>query len=381
MVLSRRVKLQLFLAFLAAWAGYAAEVKTTNWVPDRISALMIQAAEGNPDAQNKIASAYEHGSGLEKDQARALRWYKRAANQGNGEAMMALAGCYQHGVGTETNLIESYKWYKLSTDKGETYSIVAYFMVERLAKKMTRGQVTEAKRRADAFKAVPEMPVAAPEPEKPKPKGEIEACGSGFFITDDGVILTSYHVIKDAVSLWVWTNNCVMEADLVGLDKVNDLALLKVDTKSAGLPLTNSGGVALGRSVFTIGFPNTGIQGVSPKLTKGEISSLAGLNDDPRYFQISVAVQPGNSGGPLCDEYGNVVGVIDSTLQDVTARGIATMPQNVNYARKSALALVMIDARPAIASRLKPPSKSRPESFEATAKNVESATVLILQGK
>ena len=72
-----------------------------------------------------------------------------------------------------------------------------------------------------------------------------------------------------------------------------------------------------------MGFPNIGLQGFAPKLAKGEIASLSGAGDDARYFQISVPVQPGNSGGALVDERGNVVGVVSAKVlaDGVHARG------------------------------------------------------------
>ena len=81
------------------------------------------------------------------------------------------------------------------------------------------------------------------------------------------------------------------------VDAANDLALLKADGRFAPLPIAASRTVALGGTVATVGFPNIGLQGFAPKLAKGEIASLSGAADDPRYFQISVPVQPGNSGG------------------------------------------------------------------------------------
>jgi serine protease Do len=76
----------------------------------------------------------------------------------------------------------------------------------------------------------------------------------------------------------------------------------------------------LGNAVATVGFPNIGMQGFAPKLAKGKIASLSGAADDPRYFQISVPVQPGNSGGALVDEHGNVVGVVSAKLDASAAR-------------------------------------------------------------
>ncbi len=98
------------------------------------------------------------------------------------------------------------------------------------------------------------------------------------------------------------------------MDPANDLALLKAEGKFSPLPVASSRPVKLGATVATVGFPNIGLQGFAPKLAKGEIASLSGAGDDARYFQISVPVQPGNSGGALVDERGNVVGVVSAKL-------------------------------------------------------------------
>ena len=92
------------------------------------------------------------------------------------------------------------------------------------------------------------------------------------------------------------TSTGLIDAKVVQVDAANDLALLKADGRFAPLPIAASRTVALGGTVATIGFPNIGLQGFAPKLAKGEIASLSGAGDDPRYFQISVPVQPGNSG-------------------------------------------------------------------------------------
>ena len=117
------------------------------------------------------------------------------------------------------------------------------------------------------------------------------------------------------------------------VNAANDVALLKVNGTCNAVPLVASGGVKLGDSIFTIGFPNTIVQGTEPKLTKGEVSSLAGIQDDPRHFQISAPVQTGNSGGPLVDRFGNVIGIVATRLGDMaTLKNTGSLPQNVNYA-------------------------------------------------
>ena len=86
-------------------------------------------------------------------------------------------------------------------------------------------------------------------------------------------------------------------ASVVRIDEANDLAVLKLNGGTyPALPVAPSRKIRLGQAVATIGFPNVEIQGFSPKVTRGEISSLNGIGDDPRAWQVSVPVQPGNSG-------------------------------------------------------------------------------------
>src|SRR5262249_12823339 len=154
-----------------------------------------------------------------------------------------------------------------------------------------------------------------------------KSSGTGFFATENGYLLTSYHVVENSNSLFVKAQQGVYPAKLAAVDKANDLALLKVTGTFSRLSISPSRGVKLGESVFTVGFPNVALQGFAPKLTKGEISSLTGAQDDPREFQISVAVQPGNSGGPLINQYGNVIGIVEARLADLaTLKSTGSLP-------------------------------------------------------
>ena len=182
--------------------------------------------------------------------------------------------------------------------------------------------------------------------------------GSGFFITSDGYLLTNFHVVREAERVEVKYKTRVFKAKVVEVDKVNDLALLKVTgTDFAPLAISHKDSADLGDEVFTIGFPNIDMQGLEPKYTDGKISSLAGMRDDPSEYQISVPVQPGNSGGPLCDVNGEVVGIVVSRLNDLAVlRESGTVPQNVNYAVKAKHALRLLQAVKGIDAVL-PPSK------------------------
>lgn len=162
-----------------------------------------------------------------------------------------------------------------------------------------------------------EEPTATPttsDPQSP-PEPELLGNGSGTVISDDGLVLTAAHVLPDSADIQFRSGNATFPAEIVAIDRETDLALLKIEPgklPAAALRLDSS--VKLGTPVFTIGFPNIKHQGVSPKLNKGEISSLAGYRDDPATWQISVPVLPGNSGGALFDNEGHILGVVVSKL-------------------------------------------------------------------
>ena len=128
----------------------------------------------------------------------------------------------------------------------------------------------------------------------------------------------------------------------------------------------------------TVGFPTIGLQRFAPKLAKGKIASLSGAGDDARYSQISVPVQPGNSGGALVDERGNVVGVVSAKLSARAALSTSgTLPENVNYAAKSSFLLGFLESVPEVSAKLKEPNTKERKS-EDVVKSDEQAAALVL---
>lgn len=169
--------------------------------------------------------------------------------------------------------------------------------------------------------------------------------GTGFFITSTGYIATNYHVIKNSSELEVRDiRGTTLPAKLIKSDPANDLAIIKIEAKTKPLAIARSSTVRKGDPVFTIGFPNISMQGLSAKVTEGTVSSLSGLRDEPGNFQVSVPVQPGNSGGPLINKEGHVVGVIVAKLSaEMALKSGSTIPEAVNYAVKSNYLLELID--------------------------------------
>ena len=175
-----------------------------------------------------------------------------------------------------------------------------------------------------------------------------QVTGSGFFITTDGYFVTNEHVVESAKTVAIRAaNGKTYPAVVVRVDSSNDIAILKAEGTFRALPVQASQNVRRGDKVFTLGFPNTDVQGVEPKYTEGVISSLTGIRDEPNNYQISVALQPGNSGGPLISSLGNVIGIVAAKLNAAAMlKSGRSLPENVNYAVKSNYLLELISTLP-----------------------------------
>jgi TPR repeat protein len=338
------------------------------------------ADQGNASAQFNLGVLYtEEGQGVERDYAQAVKWWRRAAEQGNAYAQISLAFCYEDGNGVAKDDIEAYKWLNLAAAQGNPG---AFRWRDLIAADMTKDDIAEAQRRSARFIPKKETPKAARAPYPPALPSDEHApqpSGSGFFVTEDGWLVTSFHVVEGAAHILIRTEKETLPAKLINADKVNDVAVLKVSGKFAALPVAPSRATKLGETVLTIGFPNIGLQGFALTVTKGQVSGLTGARDDPREFQISVAVQPRDSGAPLVNQYGNVVGVVEARPADNPAlKSAGPPPQNVNYAVKSSVLSVLLESLPELASKLKEPYPATDRKFEDVVNETKSATALVL---
>ena len=335
-----------------------------------------KAAEQNfAPAQYNLAQCYYNGQGVAKDYVEAVKWYRKAAEQNNTPAQYDLGVCYYYGQGVAKDYVEGYKWWLLAAAQGDEDAKNAVSILEN---KVSREQIAEGQKLARNFKPRVVPSAGGDSSATGIAQTRPEASGTGFFITDDGYLITNEHVVKDAAQVRLVTAGGLISAKVVKVDAANDLALLKTDGKFTPLPVATSRTMRLGNTVATVGFPNIGLQGFAPKLAKGEIASLSGASDDPRYFQISVPVQPGNSGGALVDERGNVVGVVSAKLSPRAALAASgALPENVNYAVKSSFLLSFLESVPEVSAKLRETS-AKDVKFEDVVKSAEKAAVLVL---
>ncbi|HKI60416.1 MAG TPA: tetratricopeptide repeat-containing serine protease family protein [Mariprofundaceae bacterium] len=275
----------------------------------------LKAAElGDPDAQYNLALAYAKGKGVGSSGASAADWFYKAgqAYLKNNQRERALQ-CVERIKGLKTDL---------------NLSVPNMFLADKLMNEIYGGAAGSS---------------------SPNATEHSTAFGTGWLVSGNYVV-TNHHVIDGHSSFHLLlTNGEKVEATVALADSANDLALLKIKgTYRLPPALTISAYPGrIGDRVFTIGYPHPTAMGAKPKLTDGIISSATGLKDDPRTYQISVPVQAGNSGGPLLNMYGEVVGVVTSKLNAAKVfKWTGDLPQNVNYAVKAPYLSVLLSSAP-----------------------------------
>jgi serine protease Do len=175
--------------------------------------------------------------------------------------------------------------------------------------------------------------------------GQYKASGSGFLISESGLVITNYHVVEGASQIEiVFPERQITKTASIRIKDINnDIAILHIEDLSFpeianhGIPFTFAtvNSIKVGQEVFTLGFPFGDIMGTRSRLSIGHINSEYGLQDDPRLFQISNPLQPGNSGGPLYNNKGELVGIVVSGLNaKYFYENVGIIPQNVNFAVK-----------------------------------------------
>jgi S1-C subfamily serine protease len=197
--------------------------------------------------------------------------------------------------------------------------------------------------------AVSESGAVAQKPQPPAP-GEkprtVLVTGTGFVLSEQGQILTNNHVVNDCVDqvYGALPGKPELKLRLVARDPRNDLALLMAPSRFSKAVALRGASIRPGDAVIAIGYPLFGTLSSEPIVTTGIVSALGGLQDDSRFLQISASVQPGNSGGPLLDMAGKVVGVVTQKInQLVVARETGVLPENVNFALKTGVIRDFLD--------------------------------------
>jgi uncharacterized protein len=308
-----------------------------------------KAAEQNyGGAQISLGFMYENGRGVPQDYVAAMNWYRKAADHSWATAQNNLGLMYANGRGVPQDYIMAHMWFNLATTKGNKD---AASNRDSVAARMTPTQIGEAQKRAAEWQAKREaewqaaIVDVAPPPRASKKTDSEAISGTAFFVSKDGKVLTNAHVVQECRQISVNTEGHSSAAEILAKDERNDLALL-----ATGLRKDRAVNwrlqVRQGEEIAVYGFPLAGVLASGGNVATGNVTALAGIADDSRFMQISAPVQPGNSGGPLLDRNGTVVGVVVAKLNALeTASATGDIPQNVNFAIKATVATAFLDAQ------------------------------------
>ncbi|RAZ71810.1 S1C family serine protease [Mesorhizobium atlanticum] len=172
---------------------------------------------------------------------------------------------------------------------------------------------------------------------------DVSSSGTGFFVNDQGWAVTNAHVVEGCTSISVPQ---LGDGSDLAVDKQNDLAVFRLSTGAGKphLPLRHSQ-PRLGEDIAAYGFPLSGLLSDSIKVTTGNINSLVGMENDTRYLQVSTPLQPGNSGGPIVDQWGSIIGVSTAVLGSKFTSETGIAVQNVNFAIRSNVVELFLQSR------------------------------------
>jgi S1-C subfamily serine protease len=323
-------------------------VKAAQW-------YRMAAEIGNAYAQYNLGQMYAEGRGVDRDMKQAYDWFRKSAEQGLSLAQFQLGLIFaeadgdrfdpqtpQHvGISGSAGPKGATSSPGASTPKRRTnrQQAIQWFFRSGLSY-LAEDDIDGARK---AWESITELDVKDSSgvdllkkiQARPDPSGagfsrsvsEGASIGTAWPI-DSGYVITNNHVISESDDVILMdTDGNAIKAWPVVRDEVNDVALLAVDDTSRlppALPLAREQ-VDEGDPVFTIGFPRIDVLGPLPKPTQGTISRLQGLDDDPAIYQTTVPIQPGNSGGPLLNMQGEVVGVVRSIIGYRSVSGGSTV--------------------------------------------------------
>ena len=299
------------------------------------------ADQGNIRAQNNLAILYLNGRGVKKDKNKAFALFKKAADLGDADSQHRVGYFYDFGVGSvQKDVNEAIKWYEKAADQDFKKSQIALGKVYYFGDK-------DANIQKNYKKASDHFYTAAKNTKDDSNKKKIElketSSGSGFFVTPNHII-TNNHVTEDCDEIHIKNKSYKSKVVLLDTDSTTDLSILETGKSSDSyLFFRSRKALRTGEQSIALGYPFSSTLGSELKVTSGNIAALTGFNNNIAELQLTAPVQPGNSGGPLLDDNGNVIGVIVSRLETSSEITGDRPAQNVNFAIKSNMVKIFMD--------------------------------------
>ena len=356
------------------------------------------AEQGLPEAQNNLGFMYETGKGVAQNLIQALKWYNLAAARYPASTRRDLAVRKRDRVVSQLTPDELAKAQRLAREwrpgtpapaadahdanigiedlqhalrelgyepgpidgilGTRTRAAIRAFQIDRGLP--VTGEVSDNLRTSIALALVPATGEASdlrisialallsdqshtPISSSPPRALERKSTGSGFRITTRGHVLTNAHVVRECAEVRIPPKGIVQVA---ARDNASDLALLQAPAGTAHVSarFRQGRGIRPGANILVVGYPLRGLVASGTNVSTGAVSALVGPGDDRSLIQITAPVQPGNSGGPVLDAGGNVVGVVVGKLDAIkVATSTGDIPQNVNFAVSAGAVRAFLD--------------------------------------
>jgi S1-C subfamily serine protease len=346
----------------------------------------LAAAQGDPIGEHRLALLLLAGKGVEKDTGKAVELLRHGADRGYVPAQVTLAMAFEAARPSRTGL--AYIWYRVAGRRTVDAALrtLANNGENRTILYLSGQEIVAARSTADLWKPVgpplefgmfgarPPAPTEnAGASSTPKPSGS----GTGFIVSHAGDVITNNHVVNTCRETKIEHAGKKVQAQVIATDPGSDLALLRlpgpVETAAS---FRKAEPPKPGEAIVVIGYPLHGLLSSGASVTTGIVSALAGIRNDPKQFQITAPVQPGNSGGPLVDAGGVVIGIVVGKLNSLkVAQATGSIPENINFAVNVALARALLDKNGVTYEEASPASE--PLSTPAIAERALKYTVMI----
>ncbi len=296
------------------------------------------AALGNSDAIEHLAGMYDSGDGVIKNGAKAAELYIRAASQGDADAQFTLAVHYAKGLDVARDLVLAYAWADVGSanTSQRVGSPAAVGIRDELERQMSQAQVDQAQQLAAKWKLGVDFvhqPNTSDSITERKGEGLTPRwTGTMFVVSLSGLSITNDHVVHGCRQLQVKGRDGAPR--VIATDGTNDLALVQLPwSVSTAATIGSSDTFKQGDSVVVFGYPLNGILATGGNLTTGVISALTGMRNNSAQIQITAPIQPGSSGSPVMNDWGDVIAVVSAKLSDrVMANATGAVGENLNFA-------------------------------------------------
>ncbi len=364
------------------------------------------AAQGDADAQIELGRSYANGEGVPQDDVQAYAWINLASVQRGEDAQehrtrlrqrmtpaqiaeaqelsrelaaqiadggdeptpASVSGDPVHSSGPFHDAVRQAQSYLalLGYDTGSMDGLLGERTTAAVRQFQQDMGVTSTGRISEELVALLRAMAGARQNQPVEPASS----GSGFLVGRDGWIVTNHHVVDGCARVTVNHAGASYDATVWAVEARDDLALLKASVEiGEAATFTERPRASLGEAATVAGYPLHGLLSKELNVTSGNVSALAGPGDDAKRLQITAPVQAGNSGGPLLDGAGNVIGVVVSTLSAThAARMTGDTPQNVNFAIKGAVVRGFLDIHGVAYERRPSNAKLTPEQLAELAR-------------